>query len=200
MVAAGKLAKLGKGKFYKPEQTVFGTLEPNQYEVVKDLLEDEGKVTGYLTGYSVYNKLGLTTQVSNTIQIGKNDVRPQFQRGRYTITFIRQKNEITKNNIALLQILDAIRNIRKIPDAPLPSSLERLLAIINELSNPNKKTLVSLLLKYPASTRALTGAILEQLKYTELAEKLRNTLNPVTVYKLPEVAKIIKNAENWNFK
>src|SRR5688500_9312148 len=62
MVAAQKLAKLAKGKYYKPEETVFGSLEPDQYQIVKDLLEANGKVIGYLTGYSIYNKLGLTTQ------------------------------------------------------------------------------------------------------------------------------------------
>lgn len=200
MVAAGKLAKLAKGKYYKAEQTVFGTLEPDQYQVVKDLLEDGGKVRGYLTGYSVYNKLGLTSQVSNTIQIGKNDVRPRFKRGRYTITFIRQKNEITKDSIPLLQILDAIRYIKKIPDAPFLSSLERLFTIVKDLSPANKKKMVKLLLKYPASTRALVGAMLENLENKELAGKLRNMLNPITVYKMPGVSKIIVNAENWDIK
>jgi hypothetical protein len=74
MVASGKIAKLSKGKYYKPENTPFGNLQPNQAQVVKDLLEENGKITGYLTGYSIYNQLGLTTQVSNTIQIGKNQV------------------------------------------------------------------------------------------------------------------------------
>ena len=78
MVASGKIAKLSKGKYYKPENTPFGNLLPNQAQVVKDLLEENGKTTGYLTGYSIYNQLGLTTQVSNTIQIGKNQVRPNF--------------------------------------------------------------------------------------------------------------------------
>ena len=82
-----------------------GTLQPNQAQVVKDLLEENGKITGYLTGYSIYNQLGLTTQVNNTIQIGKNQVRPKFKRERYTITFIKQKNSITKENIPLLQVL-----------------------------------------------------------------------------------------------
>ncbi|WP_126969330.1 type IV toxin-antitoxin system AbiEi family antitoxin domain-containing protein [Gynurincola endophyticus] len=200
MVAAGKLAKLGKGKYYKPEQTVFGTLEPDQYQVVKDLLKENGKVTGYLTGYSIYNKLGLTTQVSNTIQIGKNDIRSQFRRGRYTITFIRQKNEITRDNIPLLQILDAIRYIKKIPDTPFLLSLERLQIILKELSIADKKKMVSLSLKYPASTRALVGAMLENLGNNELAEKLSKTLNPVTVYKMPGASKIIANSENWNLK
>jgi len=200
MVEAGKLAKLSKGKYYKAEQTVFGTLEPDQYQVVKDLLEDSGKVTGYLTGYSVYNKLGLTTQISNIIQIGKNDVRPQFTRGRYTIMFIRQKNVISKDNISLLQVLDTIRYIKKIPDASLLSSIERLLNIVKDLTSADKKRMVGLLTKYPAGTRALVGAMLEYLGNMELTEKLRNTLNPVTVYKMPGISKVIPKATNWNIK
>ncbi|HQW95609.1 MAG TPA: DUF6088 family protein [Saprospiraceae bacterium] len=200
MVEAGKLAKLSKGKYYKAEQTVFGTLEPDQYQVVKDLLEDNGKVTGYLTGYSVYNKLGLTTQISNIIQIGKSDVRPQFMRGRYTIMFVRQKNVITKDNITLLQILDAIRYIKKIPDATLFSSTERLLAIVKDLTLTDKKKMVGLSIKYPASTRALLGAILDELVSTDLTMKLRDTLNPVTVYKMPGIFTILPKAINWNIK
>ena len=114
MVVSGKIAKLSKGKYYKPENTIFGDLLPNQAQVVKDLLEENGKITGYLTGYSIYNQLGLTTQVSNTIQIGKNQVRPSFKRERYTIAFVKQKNTITKENIPLLQLLDAIRYIKRI--------------------------------------------------------------------------------------
>jgi len=113
MVAAGKIAKLSKGKYYKPENTPFGNLQPDQLQIVKDLLEENGKTIGYLTGYSIYNSLGLTTQLSNTIQIGKNVVRPAFKRGQYTISFIKQNNIITKENIPLLQILDAIRYIKK---------------------------------------------------------------------------------------
>ncbi|MDP8163404.1 DUF6088 family protein [Pasteurella skyensis] len=113
LVAKGKIAKLSKGVYFKPEVTPFGVLAPKQEQVVKDLLSDNGKITGYLTGYSIYNQLGLTTQVSNAIQIGKNDIRPTFKRERYTISFVKQKNNITKKNIPLLQLLDAIRYIKK---------------------------------------------------------------------------------------
>ena len=40
MVASGKIAKLSKGKYYKPENTPFGNLLPNQAQVVKYLLEE----------------------------------------------------------------------------------------------------------------------------------------------------------------
>ena len=72
MALSGKITKLSKGKFYKSEKSAFGELQPNRYQIVKDLLEENGKITGYLTGYSIYNQLGLTTQISNIIQIGKN--------------------------------------------------------------------------------------------------------------------------------
>jgi len=205
--ASGKIIKLAKGKFYKPETTVFGKLQPNQSQVVKDLLEDDGKLTGYLTGYSIYNQLGLTTQVSNTIQIGKNEVRPSLKRDRYTITFIKQKNTITRENIPLLQILDAMRYIKKIPDTSIESACRRFLTILKDLPEKDKTTLVRLAQKYPPATRALLGALLDESGNSMFTEPLRKSLNPITVYKLPGVNKTITTTtttttttEKWNIK
>ena len=198
MVESGKIAKLAKGKYYKPENTPFGNLQPKQAQVVKDLLEDDGKITGYLTGYSIYNQLGLTTQVSNTIQIGKNQIRPNFKRKHYTISFIKQKNIITKDNIPLLQILDAIRYIKKIPDATVESSCKRFLAILKDLSEKDKGSLVRLALKYPPATKAMAGALLDQLQQSNLTEPLLKSLNPITKYQLVGAAKALSTAEKWN--
>lgn len=200
MAASGKIVKLAKGKFYKPETTVFGNLQPNQAQVVKDLLENNGKPMGYLTGYSIYNQLGLTTQVSNTIQIGKKEVRPSFRRGYYTISFIKQKNTITKENIPLLRILDSIRYIKKIPDTNNASACKRLLGIIKNLQEKDKTILVRLALKYPPATRAFLGALLEENGNISLTESLRKSLNPITVYKLSGVSKILSTAEKWNIR
>lgn len=86
------------------------------------MLEEDGKLTGYLTGYGIYTKLGLSTQIGNLIQIGKNEVRPEFKRGRYMISFVRQRNTITKENFPLLQLLDTMRWVKKIPDATISGS------------------------------------------------------------------------------
>jgi hypothetical protein len=197
LVEAGRISKLSKGKYYKPEQTPFGELQPDQEQVVKDLLEDDGKPIGYLTGYSIYNKLGLTSQVSNTIQIGRNEFRPKFKRERYTISFIKQKNIITRQNIPLLQILDSVRYIKKIPDSTIKGSLERLLKIIEKLPDNDKKELVRLSLKYPPSTRALLGAMLDELN-EESTKSLKASLNPITKYKIPGASRILSNTNLWN--
>jgi hypothetical protein len=199
MVAAGKIAKLSKGKYYKPENTPFGNLQPDQFQIVKDLLEENGKTIGYLTGYSIYNSLGLTTQLSNTIQIGKNVVRPAFKRGQYTISFIKQNNIITKENIPLLQILDAIRYIKKIPDTTISKSTKRLSVILKNLSDSEKSTLVRLALKYPPSTRALLGTLLDSIQADGISKPLYNSLNPITKYKLPGLKIVFPEADKWNF-
>lgn len=198
MAGAGRIAKLSKGRYYKPEQTPFGELQPREGQVVKDLLENDGKITGYLTGYSIYNQLGLTTQVSNTIQIGKNDVRPALKRGRYTISFIRQKNTITKENIPLLQILDTMRYIKKISDESTAEACKRLLTIVKGLSVEDKNTMVRLALKYPPATRALLGALLDQVEEKAITTPLYKSLNPITKYKLASVANVLSTAVKWN--
>lgn len=198
MVSSGEIAKLSKGKYFKPKKTSFGNLQPNQAQIVKDLLEENGKITGYLTGYSIFNLLGLTTQVSNTIQIGKNQIRPNFKRERYTIAFVKQKNTITKENVPLLQLLDAIRYIKKIPDASIKASCKRFLAIIKTLDEMTINTMVRLALKYPPATRALFGALLEQLKISNVTESLFKSLNPITKYKLTGAAKVLSTSEKWN--
>jgi hypothetical protein len=198
MAVTGKISKLSKGKFYKPENTVFGVLEPNQYQIVKDLLEEDGKTIGYLTGYSIYNKLGLTTQISNTIQIGKNVVRPKFKRERYTISFIKQKNTIIKENVSFLQLLDAIRYIKKIPDASITFVCSRFLSILKEFKDKDITTFVRLAQKYPPSTRALLGAILDELGKQSMTDTLLKSLNPITKYNFTGVDKIISSTEKWN--
>jgi hypothetical protein len=40
IAVSGKIAKLSKGKYYKPESSPFGNLLPDQKQVVKDLLEE----------------------------------------------------------------------------------------------------------------------------------------------------------------
>lgn len=199
MAASGKIEKLSKGKYFKPEKTVFGNLEPSQKQIVKDLLEDNGRIIGYLTGLSIYNQLGFTTQVSNTIQIGKNEVRPQFTRGRYSISFVKQKNTINKENIYALQLLDVLRFINKIPDTTIENTLKRFIELLKKLETKEISNLQRLALKYKPSVRALLGAILEQINLGELVI-LENSLNPITKYNLKGADKILSTTEKWNIK
>ncbi len=200
LAASGRIVKLAKGRYYKPVQSPFGELPPDQNQVVKDLLKRSGKVIGYLTGLSIYNSPGLTTQIGNIIQIGRNEVRSSFQRGRYAISFVKQKNRISKTNIPLLQLLDTLRFIKKIPDSSVQESCRILQNLISDLSEKEQKTMVRLVMKYLPSTRALLGAMLCDLGKDDITEKLKKSLNPLTSYTIPGVSEALSSASRWSIK
>ena len=197
LVTSGKIIRLSKGQFYKPEVTQFGSLRPSEYQIVKDLLEDDNKIIGYLTGVSAFNKLGLTTQISNTIQIGTNIDRKPMKRGKYNIRFLRQKNTISKDNTYLLQILDSIRFIKKIPDSDVTKSCIRIIALIKNLTEGDRIVIAKFALKYGPGTRALAGAILDQVSQKALTNQLLESLNSATVYNFNISDQVLKNKQKW---
>ena len=184
MADKGVIQRLSKGRFYKPKQTIFGKLKPSQEEVVKDLLEKDGKIIGYLTGISIFGQLGLTTQISNIIEIGVKGKKNNTRRGMYSIRFVQQANLITRNNIPLLQLLDSIKSIKRIPDTTPDSSYNRIKAIVKSLDEKNLDLMIKLAMKYNPMTRAIAGAIIEELYGEDKARSLRETLNPITIYKV----------------
>lgn len=198
MAASNRIEKLSKGKYFKPEETPFGIMNPEQYQIVKDFLGKQGKLVGYITGLGIYNQLGLTTQVSNVIQIGRNSFRPPLERGKYKISFVKQKNIITKENIPLLQILDTIRYIKKIPDATIDEACNRIIKVMKELGDNDQERLIKLAMKYTPATRALLGAMLEMIG--KKVRELMSTLNPITKYKFGISEKVLPTIKSWNIE
>jgi len=198
LVSDGKIRRLSPGRFYKPVLSEFGELKPETYQVVKDLLEQNDKIIGYLTGYSAYNKLGLTTQVSSIIQIGVNETKKGIKRGMYRIRFIKQQNKISKENIPQLRILDSVRNIKEIPDTTIDDSCKLLSELIKKMSESEQETLIRLAKKYNPATRALLGAIIEISIGTETAENIYKSLNPSSEYELKISEKVLPNKQKWN--
>ncbi|HHV84428.1 MAG TPA: hypothetical protein GXX42_01240 [Petrimonas sp.] len=200
MVAAGEIRRLSKGRFYKPQITQFGELPPDTYQIVKDLIEKNGKITGYITGYSVFNELGLTTQIPFSLQIGVRNEKKAIRRDVYRISFIKQQNAITKENIPLLRLLDCLRFFKNIPDAMPDETCKRLLYLFSQLDKTQIVKVKKLALKYNPSTIALLGALLQTLDENEDTNMLLNKLNPQTSYKLGISKKILHNQERWYIK
>jgi hypothetical protein len=200
LVEKGIIDKLAKGKFYKPTKSEYGRLGPDVNEAVKDLLENKDEVIGYLTGFSLFNKYGLTTRISNTIQIGRNTFKPPIKRGIYTIQFVLQKNVITKENVKILQVLDCLKMLKDIPDTTNNNSLSLFGRIIRKYNKADRELLIQLSMKYPASTRALLGMIFETEKIMGPLDKIRETLNPISTYNMGirQFDKFLK--EKWGIK
>jgi hypothetical protein len=199
-VGTGYLRKLSKGRFYKPQISRFGELPPDTYQIVKDLIQKDGKIIGYITGYSAFNDFALTTQVSAILEIGMRKEKKAIVRGIYRIRFIRQDNAITKENIPLLRLLDCLRFFKNIPDTTPDNACQRLVYLIKRLDEQEIIRIKKLALKYTPQTIALLGAILETNNLQEDTAMLFKKLNPITVYKLSISETILPTQKKWNIQ
>ena len=200
LVLTGKIRRLCKGRFYKPQISKFGELPPDTYQTVKDLLEKNGKIIGYLTGYSVFNKFGLTTQVPVMLQIAVSKEKKPVTRANYRISFIIQQNTISKANVPVLQLLDCLRFFKNIPDAMPNEICRRMLVLFKQLIQEQINTAKRLAVKYPPSTIALLGAILETNNENEDTTVLYKALNHQSSYKLDISSEILFNQKKWHIR
>lgn len=196
LVLQGELRKIAKGKYYIPKKTVFGTLKPMDAELVKDLLEQDGKTVGYITGTAAFATMGLTTQISSSILIGTNKYRRPISRGGVKVSFLQQDNAITPDNIPLLRLLDALRLIKEIPATTPDDCVAFVCNAVRALEEQERNALAELSLAYTPYVRALLGAIYESLGLN--TDALGRSLNGVTSYRVPVTDKVLPNKRNWN--
>lgn len=200
MVSEKRLERLSKGKFYVPKKGVLGLRKPSDAELVRSVLYKDGRVCGYVTGLSLYNQLGLTTQVPRTITVACNGGRQEKEFGTIRIKKIVTRIPIKEQDVKLLQYLDALKDIKKIPDSDVNTSLKIIRKYIFELSASDQMRLLTLVQGYYSpQTRALLGLLFTSLNLS-VPRSLALSLNPTTVYKLKLDQSNWSKAREWNIR
>ena len=198
----GIIKKVSKGKFYKPKIRVFGEVAPITPAYFENCFQSylkSDETNSYETGANSFRKLGLTTQVSNETVIATNKPYRKVRIDNINLRFIQKRVDAKGDEIYLVQILDAIKDINKIP-ATTPNDLVKYLKeIIKEESLEKQNKLTKFALKYTPRTRAILGAIFKEIGNKNCAYELKSTLNPMTNYKLKIEEDVIKEKKYWNF-
>lgn len=197
MQTKGLIKKISKGVFYKPEQSVFGELKPDYREQLRPYLFENGKRVAYETGYSLYNRMGLTTQIAYRIKIASRSKRISINRGSLKADAIKSYAEVNEANYELLGLLDAIKDIKNIPDCTVRKALKIVSYQISKLNEKQIADLVKYALLYPPRVRALVGALLESLNIQAKTEKLKQSLNPLTKVKLGLKKSDLQTTTDW---
>lgn len=192
------IKKVSKGVFYKPEQTVFGELEPDYSELLRPYLFENGKRVAYETGTALYNRLGLTTQMAFRTKIASRGKRIQVSRGPLQADSVKSYVEVTNSNADVLGLLDAFKDIKRIPDSSVGQSVRRLASILRDLDGKQIASLVRYAMAYPPRVKALVGAVLQYNGYQEKElEQLKDSLNPLTTIKLGLKETELPTKNNW---
>lgn len=120
----GVLCRFESGVYYFPKTNIFGekmTLSADTVAVHKYIMR-KGKRIGYYSGYTLANRMRLSTQVPFVEEITSNfapaPVRELMIKNRKYI-IRRPVVEITEENIMVLQFLDCLKDIEKCAEEDL---------------------------------------------------------------------------------
>ncbi|MBM6822614.1 type IV toxin-antitoxin system AbiEi family antitoxin domain-containing protein [Fusobacterium mortiferum] len=194
MVKKGELKRAEKGLYYIPKKSIFGELPLTIKDFIQKYLYLGDKRIGYITGVNLFNRYGLTTQLSNSIEIATNTRKNPREFDGIKIKFIQNKALITEENIKYLEILDILKNLKNIPDSNIEESYMLMKSKILSLAYEEILTLLELAEKYyTVVVLALLGSMIEEKNILKV-EELKKKLNKTTTFKLNLN---LKNGKEW---
>lgn len=190
----GTIKRLEKGKYFKPKKSKFGTTGPGESEIIKSLVDE-----GYVSGNVAYNKLGLTTQIPNEVTIIGKKYNRKTKIGKLSVRYQKREGSFNNKSRKYLQILDAIKDIKRIPGTGIDEVLRGLIRLIGDMSETEQERLVEYGMDCKPMVRALLGAIMEKIGNI-LFKNLQRTLNPLTSYNIGISNEILPNMTGWRIK
>lgn len=200
LVKKNEVKRLSKGKFYRAKQGVIGELKPSDNELLKTVLFKNGATRGYITGAALFNQLGLTTQVPRTVSVATKGSRQEKDFGTFRVKLVTARAPFRSTDIPLLQYLDVLRSIKKISDAEVNESLSIMEKKFSDLDDKQIKRIQYLALQYySAQTKALTGLLVNRLD-NKLDKRIKESLNPLTLFKLGLDNNAWPEKKAWNIQ
>jgi hypothetical protein len=198
LIQAGELQRLMKGQFYKPKKGILGDVPLKDTEKLRPLLYKGGRRVGYITGAGLYNRLGLTSQVPGVLTLAREKAGKDQQLGTFSVRVVQARAPVKDKNIPLLELLDALKDIRRIPDTTPDDALRGLALRIDALPDMERRRMVRLAGEYyPPATRALLGMLLQGLDQNGCGV-LKRSLNPISRYKVALDTQKWPLAREWN--
>lgn len=110
-----KIIRYERGIYYIPVQTFFGCsiLDPNKV-ITKKYINDGNNTVGFYSGVTFLNRLSLTEQCPNVIEICTNN-EPSNVRdttvGKQKIILRRARTTVNSSNVAVLSFLEMMNNV-----------------------------------------------------------------------------------------
>ncbi|HDT0788004.1 TPA: hypothetical protein QIC19_004616 [Klebsiella aerogenes] len=198
LVKQGDIKRFAKGQFYRPKKGIFGELHLSDSEKLKVFIYQNGERKGYVTGTSLYNQLGLTTQVPRTITIASDRAPQRKDLGSIEVKLVKAKVPVSESNRELLEVLDVLSDIKNIQDSN-PSDVLRVMEMkLKNFDKDKLNKLIELSYFYSPVTRALLGLLTEKIN-KKLAENLRKSMNPTTRYRIG-LDGCWNTADKWNIE
>lgn len=197
LAKAGMLQRIRKGLYYYPKTTVLGPSRPATGALLEKALMG-GQGTGvYSGGTASFQNLGITTQVPAYYTLLGDRASRKIRVGTVTARIRRRSfNPASGVSQQDVWVLDAIRNLKHVPDSTPTDAVTKIMNSLQGGKRP-MKTLLRTAYGEPPRVRAVLGAIAEQIGYQGPEVRgLKNSLNPLTKFRLG-IGPALPNAASW---
>lgn len=183
---AGELCKIAKGTYYRPKASRYGIIPPSQKEIVAAFTEKE---KGTVVGYSLYNSLKLTTQVSKTVEVFSSALEQQTK--NISNVLLQFCNLIYTPEVSgVIHMMEVLQNFSEIQDLNY-SQFIRYCEQFSEIYNDAVFDQVSQQIKYQKKTIAFLRNI---LMHYQVPNNLNRYLSSLSEYKYPTMEEIYEAA------
>lgn len=177
MSKQGVLVHLAKGVYYRPQKSRFGNVPISENEIINYYIRDG---QGVVVGYRLYNKKGLTTQISKRAEVLSSVISEQ----KKTINNVCVRNSgmlITDETIPVIETMEILQNYESIENLNTSALAEYMRKFAEKYSD---SATVSVLRKrkYKKSTIAFLKSF---LNYFEIDNTLQQFLSALSSYKMP---------------
>ena len=149
----GIISRFETGIYYIPKLDILGERIGLSSETVAvhKYIKRRGKRVGYYSGFTLANRMGLSTQVPFTVEITSNYAPAQvreltIKNRKYVVR--RPIVEVTEENVAVLQFLDCLKDVEKCAE----EKMDVCGKILSEYARHNditKKRVDELIANYP---------------------------------------------------
>lgn len=180
-IADKKIEKLSRGKYFKPKKTKYGSLKPKDNDVIKYVINEiytKTKSKPFFASNTIYQKLGLTTQISNEIFIVCNvSKNSQVKLKNLKINLISYQGKWNKKDVKYLEYLYALEHIRDIPDTSSNDAIKILNKHIENYKTQDIVNLVRVSENYSNFTKYLLSIILLKNGYMFAAKTISEKID-----------------------
>ncbi len=187
MCKSAELMKIAKGLYYRPKRSKYGIVPPSEKEIVSAFTENR---TGTIIGYTLYNSLGLTTQVSKNISVLSSRIEGDTKTIRNIslrqVPFIYSK-EINQ----MIHCLEVLQNFNDIQDIDYNAFLMYTKCTADEFNEKVFDEVYSVL-KYKKVTISFLHEI---LNYYGKENNLNKYLSTLSEYNHPKMGEIYELAQ-----
>ena len=187
MCKAGTLAKAAKGTYYIPKQSSFGVVPPSEREIVSSFTKNH---SGTVIGYTLYNQLGLTTQIAKTVEVLSSAMETQVKTIRNVVVHSSSLS-FSKKNAEMIHALEVMKNISEIQDI----NYSALVSFFQKVAAQFDQAVFDEVISIQHYSKRTIAFFQEILNYYQKPNSLQKYLSSLSTYHFPKMEELYEAAQ-----